>query len=116
MVLMPAHRREGRSAPFVVARAWCWYLPSHGGRFGAGCRRLGFFRCAVGLAFFFSSLLAISMVSLDIKPEKHTRDLFVNALLFSKNSFRLRLLFRGGFELIYVLFFLPACTMSKKVR
>ena len=34
--------------------------------------------------FLFSSLLAIGMVLLDVKPEKHTGDLSVNALLFTK--------------------------------
>ena len=37
------------------------------------------FRCC-----FFSSLLAIGMVLLDVKPEKHTGDLSVNTLLFTK--------------------------------
>ena len=39
---------------------------------------------SVSRGFFFSSLLAIGMVLLDVKPEKHTGDLSVNALLFTK--------------------------------
>jgi len=51
--------------------------------------------------------------------QKNTKDPFVNALLLTKNSLRRRLLFLGGFELIYVLSFSEfhsPCIVSKKIR
>ena len=104
MVLMPAHSREGRSAPFVAVRAWCWYLPSHGNV------RLGFFRCAVRFAFFFPCLLAIGMVSLDVKPEKHTGDLSECVAVYKNFPLVVACYFAEALNLFMFFFFLHACS------